>query len=317
MAKPDRPSSALSASTRSTSVPAGRSVHRRVGVVHGAIVGRPGPDRPVSRRVRYRLGVSAASPDPGHGADAPGTGGGRAGDDRAAAAHPGPTPPRDLRRHAPPVAQLARPRRVGLDGPPRCHRARRPPGRPVRRLRPGELPGLPDRRRLRRAVDPDRRGHPGRPLRQPVGRHGARAGDGHRPGGADRRPQHDRPGKPHRRATSRSTSAATSRPAPTSTSPTRTTATRTRTRSSTSSGPTTCRWSSATAAGSGTGVVVLPGTELGRNTVVAAGAVVRGTFPDHCVLAGVPAKIVRRYVPGSGWVTGSAAAVPEDTGSPD
>ena len=67
----------------------------------------------------------------------------------------------------------------------------------------------------------------------------------------------------------------------------------------------------------GTGVVILPGTELGRNTVVAAGAVVRGTFPDHCVLAGVPAKVVRRYVPGSGWVAGSAAPAPEGTGSPD
>ena len=55
----------------------------------------------------------------------------------------------------------------------------------------------------------------------------------------------------------------------------------------------------------GTGVVILPGTELGKNVVVAAGAVVRGVFPDHCVLAGVPAKVVRRYVPGSGWVTGS------------
>ena len=58
----------------------------------------------------------------------------------------------------------------------------------------------------------------------------------------------------------------------------------------------------------GTGVVILPGTELGRNVVVAAGAVVRGTFPDHCVIAGVPARIVRRYVPGSGWVTGPEAA---------
>jgi len=65
----------------------------------------------------------------------------------------------------------------------------------------------------------------------------------------------------------------------------------------------------------GTGVVVLPGTELGRNTVVAAGAVVRGVFPDHCVLAGVPARIVRRYVPGSGWVTGSAAGLSKETGS--
>jgi len=61
----------------------------------------------------------------------------------------------------------------------------------------------------------------------------------------------------------------------------------------------------------GTGVVILPGTELGRNVVVGAGAVVRGTFPDHCVIAGVPARIVRRYVPGSGWVTGPEAA---DTG---
>jgi acetyltransferase-like isoleucine patch superfamily enzyme len=57
----------------------------------------------------------------------------------------------------------------------------------------------------------------------------------------------------------------------------------------------------------GTGVVVLPGTELGRNVVVGAGAVVRGVFPDHSVIAGVPAKVVRRYVPGSGWVSGDVA----------
>jgi acetyltransferase-like isoleucine patch superfamily enzyme len=51
----------------------------------------------------------------------------------------------------------------------------------------------------------------------------------------------------------------------------------------------------------GAGAVVLPGTRLGRNTVVAAGAVVRGTFPDHAVLAGVPAKLVRRWTPEEGW----------------
>ena len=50
------------------------------------------------------------------------------------------------------------------------------------------------------------------------------------------------------------------------------------------------------------GVVILRGTELGRNVVVGAGAVVRGKFPDHCVIAGVPARIVRRYEPGTGWV---------------
>ncbi len=49
----------------------------------------------------------------------------------------------------------------------------------------------------------------------------------------------------------------------------------------------------------GTSCVILPGTELGRNCVVAAGAVVRGRFPDHCVVAGVPAKIVRIYKDGA------------------
>jgi acetyltransferase-like isoleucine patch superfamily enzyme len=51
----------------------------------------------------------------------------------------------------------------------------------------------------------------------------------------------------------------------------------------------------------GAGAVVLPGACIGRNVVVAAGSVVRGNIPDHCVVAGVPARIVREYVPGSGW----------------
>lgn len=51
----------------------------------------------------------------------------------------------------------------------------------------------------------------------------------------------------------------------------------------------------------GAGCVILPGTHLGRNTVVGAGAVVRGEFPDHAVLAGVPARMVRRWDPDDGW----------------
>ncbi|WP_461009484.1 acyltransferase [Streptomyces capparidis] len=51
----------------------------------------------------------------------------------------------------------------------------------------------------------------------------------------------------------------------------------------------------------GSGCVILPGATLGRNVVVAAGAVVRGTVPDFSVVAGAPAKVVRRYVPDSGW----------------
>jgi acetyltransferase-like isoleucine patch superfamily enzyme len=51
----------------------------------------------------------------------------------------------------------------------------------------------------------------------------------------------------------------------------------------------------------GAGAIILPGARLGRNVVVAGGAVVRGEFPDHSVIAGVPAKVVRRYDPASGW----------------
>src|ERR1700728_305520 len=51
----------------------------------------------------------------------------------------------------------------------------------------------------------------------------------------------------------------------------------------------------------GAGTVILPGASIGRNVVVAAGSVVRGTVPDRCVVAGVPARVVRQYAPGDGW----------------
>jgi serine acetyltransferase len=52
----------------------------------------------------------------------------------------------------------------------------------------------------------------------------------------------------------------------------------------------------------GAGAIVLPGADIGRNVVVAAGSVVRGIVPDHCVVAGVPARVVRSYVPDGGWI---------------
>lgn len=58
----------------------------------------------------------------------------------------------------------------------------------------------------------------------------------------------------------------------------------------------------------GAHAVVLPGARIGRNVVVAAGAVVRGVVPDHCVVAGVPARVVRRWRPGRGWVGDDEAA---------
>jgi acetyltransferase-like isoleucine patch superfamily enzyme len=52
----------------------------------------------------------------------------------------------------------------------------------------------------------------------------------------------------------------------------------------------------------GAGVIVLPGSHIGRQVVVAAGSVVRGDVPDYSVVAGAPARIVRRHVEGEGWV---------------
>jgi acetyltransferase-like isoleucine patch superfamily enzyme len=50
-----------------------------------------------------------------------------------------------------------------------------------------------------------------------------------------------------------------------------------------------------------TNVVVVPGTTIGRGVTVAAGSVVRGDIPDHCVVAGSPAKVVRRWTEAGGW----------------
>jgi len=51
----------------------------------------------------------------------------------------------------------------------------------------------------------------------------------------------------------------------------------------------------------GHGAMILPGTVIGRNVVVAAGSVVRGTVDDHTVVGGVPARVIRRHMPGEGW----------------
>lgn len=43
----------------------------------------------------------------------------------------------------------------------------------------------------------------------------------------------------------------------------------------------------------GTRVIVLPGVHIGNSCIVAAGAVVTHSFPDNCILGGVPAKILK------------------------
>jgi len=52
----------------------------------------------------------------------------------------------------------------------------------------------------------------------------------------------------------------------------------------------------------GAGAIILPGACIGRNVVVAAGSVVRGEVPDYSVVAGVPARVVRRHDPAAGWI---------------
>lgn len=47
----------------------------------------------------------------------------------------------------------------------------------------------------------------------------------------------------------------------------------------------------------GYGAVLLPGTKLGRQCIVGANAVVSGEFPDYCVIAGNPARIIRKFNP--------------------
>lgn len=55
----------------------------------------------------------------------------------------------------------------------------------------------------------------------------------------------------------------------------------------------------------GIGSAVLAGVTLGRNCVVAANAVVTKSFPDYSVIAGIPAKLIRRYDTVSRtWVAG-------------
>ncbi len=51
----------------------------------------------------------------------------------------------------------------------------------------------------------------------------------------------------------------------------------------------------------GARVTVLKGAEIGARSVVAAHSVVRDKTPDLCVLAGIPAKVVRRRAEAAGF----------------
>lgn len=41
--------------------------------------------------------------------------------------------------------------------------------------------------------------------------------------------------------------------------------------------------------------VILPGATIGNHCVIGANSTVSGAFPDYCVIAGSPAKIIKKY----------------------
>ena len=53
----------------------------------------------------------------------------------------------------------------------------------------------------------------------------------------------------------------------------------------------------------GYGTVVLPGAQIGKHVTIGANAVVTGVIPDFSVAVGNPARVIRRYVEGEGWVS--------------
>lgn len=64
----------------------------------------------------------------------------------------------------------------------------------------------------------------------------------------------------------------------------------------------------------GINVSILAGTEIGKNCVVGANSVVKGKFPDYCVIAGNPARIVKLFN-GEKWMKVDASIVQKEDAS--
>ena len=45
----------------------------------------------------------------------------------------------------------------------------------------------------------------------------------------------------------------------------------------------------------GENAIILPGIEIGKNSVIGAGSVVTKNVPENCIVAGNPARIIKKY----------------------
>ena len=59
----------------------------------------------------------------------------------------------------------------------------------------------------------------------------------------------------------------------------------------------------------GAKVTILDGVSIGEGCVIAAGAVVKEDIPPHSLVAGVPARLIRRLAPASAGPTSVVPAV--------
>ncbi|MEJ5210007.1 MAG: acyltransferase [Burkholderiales bacterium] len=58
----------------------------------------------------------------------------------------------------------------------------------------------------------------------------------------------------------------------------------------------------------GTGAIILPGVKIGSRSIVAAGAVVNRDVPEDVLVAGVPARIVKKLLPAEARVANGLRA---------
>lgn len=61
----------------------------------------------------------------------------------------------------------------------------------------------------------------------------------------------------------------------------------------------------------GQSAIVLYNTDVGNGSIIGAGSLVKGRFPNNCTIAGVPAKVVKRDIAWSRTEEDSFADIPE------